>query len=209
VIAALTGDFYLRLALSTASVIAVILILYVSSRRGREVAFSYLMFGLVIFLIAYVLKSTEVSAGFGFGLFAVFGLLRYRTEELPTRDLTYLLIVIAVSMVNAVANFGAAGLLLLNGLLVLGTALAQMISSVRREDAYKLIYERVELIRPERRAELLRDLSERLGAQAVRVDVGQIDFMRDTALLTVWCAAPGKVSGTAQSTPGTVLDSQG
>lgn len=158
--------------------IAVILILYVPSRRGRAVAFSYLMIGL----------------------------LRYRTEELPTRDLTYLLIVIAVSMVNAVANFGVAGLLLLNGLLVLGTALAQMISSVRREDQYKLIYERVELIRPERRSALLRDLSERLGIQAVRVEVGQIDFMRNTVLLSVWCAAPRRVSGATQTAPGTVLD---
>jgi Domain of unknown function (DUF4956) len=185
-VTALPPEFYLRLLLSTLTVLAVVLTLYVSTRRSRDVAFSYLMFGLVIFLIAYVLKSTEVSVGFGFGLFAVFGILRYRTEEVPTRDLTYLLVVIAIAMINAVANFGAGGLLLFNALLASGTALVQWVGNLRREEQQKLVYERVELIRPARRQELLQDLQTRLGVTVERIEVGQIDFMRDTVLLTVW-----------------------
>ncbi len=188
-VTALPPEFYLRLLLSTLTVLAVVLTLYVSTRRSRDVAFSYLMFGLVIFLIAYVLKSTEVSVGFGFGLFAVFGILRYRTEEVPTRDLTYLLVVIAIAMINAVANFGATGLLLFNALLAAGTALVQWVGNLRREDQQKLVYERVELIRPARRQELLQDLQTRLGVTVERIEVGQIDFMRDTVLLTVWSRA--------------------
>ena len=188
--AALPPEFYLRLLLSTVTVLVVVLTLYVSTRRSRDVAFSYLMFGLVIFLIAYVLKSTEVSVGFGFGLFAVFGILRYRTEEVPTRDLTYLLVVIAIAMINAVANVGASGLLLFNALLAAGTVLVQWVSGLRREDQRQVIYERIELIRPGRRQELLQDLGQRLGVTALRVEVGQIDFMRDTVLLTVWSRPP-------------------
>ena len=188
--AALPPEFYLRLLLSTVTVLVVVLTLYFSTRRSRDVAFSYLMFGLVIFLIAYVLKSTEVSVGFGFGLFAVFGILRYRTEEVPTRDLTYLLVVIAIAMINAVANFGASGLLLFNALLAAGTVLVQWVSGLRREDQRQVVYERVELIRPGRRQELLQDLGQRLGVTALRIEVGQIDFMRDTVLLTVWSRPP-------------------
>ena len=188
--AALPSEFYVRLLISTVTVFIVVLTLYFSTRRSRDVAFSYLMFGLVIFLIAYVLKSTEVSVGFGFGLFAVFGILRYRTEEVPTRDLTYLLVVIAIAMINAVANVGASGLLLFNALLAAGTVLVQWVSGLRREDQQQVVYERVELIRPGRRQELLQDLGQRLGVSVERVEVGQIDFMRDTALLTVWSRPP-------------------
>ncbi len=188
--AALPPEFYLRLLISTVTVFVVVLTLYLSTRRSRDVAFSYLMFGLVIFLIAYVLKSTEVSVGFGFGLFAVFGILRYRTEEVPTRDLTYLLVVIAIAMINAVANVGAPGLLLFNALLAAGTVLVQGVSGLRREDQRQVVYERVELIRPGRRQELLQDLGQRLGVTVLRIEVGQIDFMRDTVLLTVWSRPP-------------------
>ena len=184
--AGLGVEFFLRLTISMLAVLSVVLSMTVLARRGREVAFSYVMFGLVIFLIAFVLKSTQVSAGFGFGLFAVFGVLRYRTEELPIRDLTYLLIVIAVAMVNAVANFGVPALVALNVLLVLGTVLAQWMTTLRREELRGVTYERIALIVPERRLELLADLSDRLGVQVVRVDVGDVDFVRDTAQLSVW-----------------------
>ena len=185
--AVLSGDFFLRLAISMLAVLTVVLTMTVLARRGREVAFSYVMFGLVIFLIAFVLKSTQVSAGFGFGLFAVFGVLRYRTEALPIRDLTYLLIVIAVAMVNAVANFGMPALVTLNVLLVLGTLLAQWITTLRPEEMRCVTYERIALIPPERRTELLADLSARLGVQVIRVEVGDVDFVRDTSQLSVWC----------------------
>ena len=195
--AALPPEFYLRLLISTVTVLIVVLTQYLSTRRSRDVAFSYLMFGLVIFLIAYVLKSTQVSVGFGFGLFAVFGILRYRTEEVPTRDLTYLLVVIAIAMINAVANVGVSGLLLFNALLAAGTVLVQWVSGLQRENQQQVVYERVELIRPGRRQELLQDLGQRLGVTVLRIEVGQIDFMRDTVLLTVWSrfpSVPGQAS---------------
>lgn len=182
----LNDDFFLRLTISMLAVLTVVLSMTVLARRGREVAFSYVMFGLVIFLIAFVLKSTHVSAGFGFGLFAVFGVLRYRTEELPIRDLTYLLIVIAVAMVNAVADFGIRALVTLNVLLVLGTVLAQWLTTLKREEVQRVSYDRIALIQPGRRMELLVDLSTRLGVQVVRVEVGDVDLMRDTAQLNVW-----------------------
>lgn len=182
----LGDDFFLRLTISMLAVLTVVLSMTVLAKRGREVAFSYVMFGLVIFLIAFVLKSTQLSAGFGFGLFAVFGVLRYRTEALPIRDLTYLLIVIAVALVNAVANSGMPALVVLNGLLVLGTLLAQWITTLRREEVRCVTYERIALIPPERRTELLADLSARLGVLVVRVEVGDVDFVRDTAQLNVW-----------------------
>ena len=204
--AGLSDDFFLRLAISMVAVLAVVLSMTVLARRGREVAFSYVMFGLVIFLIAFVLKSTEVSVGFGFGLFAVFGVLRYRTEELPIRDLTYLLIVIAVAMVNAVANFGMPALVMINVLLVVGTILAQWITTLRHEELRRVTYERIALIQPERRTELLADLSARLGMRVMRVEIGDVDFMRDTAVLTVWCRATDDqknlVSEARQSGPG-------
>lgn len=182
----LSGDFFLHLAISTLAVLTVVLSMTVLARRGRDLAFSYIMFGLVIFLIAFVLKSTRVSAGFGFGLFAVFGILRYRTEALPIRDLTYLLIVIATSMVNAVATFNIPALVTINALLVLGTLLAQWLTTLRREELRLVTYERIALIQPGRHMELLADLSARLGVHVLRVEVGDVDFMRDTAQLNVW-----------------------
>ena len=187
----LPHDFLLRLALNFAAVLGLVRWLYYPAQRDRDLAFSLFMFGLTIFLVAYVLKTLDLPAGFGFGLFAVFGLLRYRTEGISNKALTYLFIVTALAMLNALGKFTAVDFALVNGLVLLITGVAEHgrllgLPVKGREIRQTVQYERIDLIRPDRQAELIADLTARTGWSIERVDVAELDFVRDVATLRVY-----------------------
>ncbi len=187
----LPPDFLLRLALNFAAVLVLVRWLYYPAQRDRDLAFSLFMFGLTIFLVAYVLKALDLPAGFGFGLFAVFGLLRYRTEGISNKALTYLFIVTALAMLNALGTFTAVDFALVNGLVLLITGVAEHgrllgLPVKGREIRQTVQYERIDLIRADRQAELIADLTARTGWTIDRVDVAELDFVRDVATLRVY-----------------------
>jgi hypothetical protein len=191
----LTLALLARLLLNSAAVVVIVRAFLYPVQRDRELAFSLFMFGLTIFLVAHVLRSLSLSAGFSFGLFAVFGLLRYRTEGISNKALTYLFIVAALALLNAVGDFTWLDLVALNALVVLATGLAENgrllgLEPLRRRDAVRHVvqYERIDLIVPARREELIRDLEARTGWRVTRVEVDEVDFVRDTASLRVYHA---------------------
>ncbi|MFC4424974.1 DUF4956 domain-containing protein [Deinococcus navajonensis] len=184
-------DFLMRLALNFVSVLVLVRWLYYPAQRDRELAFSLFMFGLTIFLVAYVLKTLDLAASFGFGLFAVFGLLRYRTEGISNKALTYLFIVTALAMLNALGHFSLLEFGIMDGLVLLTTGLAEQgrllgLAPKGREIRQTVQYERIDLIRPERQAELLADLQARTGWTIERVEVVELDFLKDVATLRVY-----------------------
>lgn len=160
-----------------------------NNNRKREYLFTFLMFNLVIFHIAYLLNKTELSLGAAFGLFAVFGLLRYRTEEMPMKEMTYLFVSIALGLVTAVARGYAEGagvsVVLLTATFLLDSGL------ISRKELHKdLRYEQIEMIRPENRKKLLDDLRRRTGLDVHFVTIQNIDFVRDTANLRIFYHEP-------------------
>lgn len=164
-----------------------------NNNRNREYLFTFLMFNLVIFHIAYLLNKTELSLGAAFGLFAVFGLLRYRTEEMPMKEMTYLFVAIALGLVTAVAR-GYAEAAGVSAVLLTATFLLDSGLISRKELHKDLRYEQVEMVRPENRAQLLQDLRQRTGLDIHFVTIQNIDFVRDIANLRIFYHEQNTVS---------------
>ena len=129
-----------------------------------------------------------MQMGFALGLFAVFGILRYRTEAIPIRQMTYLFIVIGISMINALSNKSISifEVLFTNGLIALITYLIDRLWFQTIEEKRSIVYEKIELIKPENKQELIKDLKERTGLPIHEVKVDKIDFLRDTAAVTIY-----------------------
>jgi hypothetical protein len=165
----------------------IILVVYYRVYKNREFVFTYYVFNLITFSLCVLLRKVPMELGFALGLFGVFGILRYRTEQIRIRDLTYLFIVIGVALINAVANkkVSAAELLAVDFAICAVVGLLELPSSGRRHGATPMIYDNLALLKPGKQAALLADLSERTGMNVVRVEVNTIDFLRDAAEVTV------------------------
>jgi len=196
----LSGDFATRDLATLLSRMAidllfagiVIRLVYYRLYRNREYVFTYFLFNIITFTLSFLLRRVSIELGFALGLFAIFGILRYRTEPIRIRDLTYLFIVIGLGILNAVANpaVSVAELLVVNSAIVALAAFLELKPSNRSQRSTPLFYDNVPLLRPETREELLADLSERTGLQVVRVDVQRIDMLRDAADITIYYIDP-------------------
>ena len=146
------------------------------------------MFNILTFFICFLLRKVPMEMGFALGLFAVFGILRYRTEAIPIRQMTYLFIVIGISMINALSNKSVSifEVLFTNGLITLITYLIDRLWFQTIEEKKNIVYEKIELIKPENKQELIKDLKERTGLPIHEVKVDKIDFLRDTAAVTIY-----------------------
>ena len=135
-----------------------------------------------------------MELGFALGLFAVFGILRYRTEPIPIKEMTYLFIVIGLAMINALANkkISWAELLFVNTAILLVTLSFEKLWFNNEIQSKNVVYERIDLIKMEHRLEMIKDLRERTGLDIVRVQIGKIDLLRDVAIVTVFFRADVK-----------------
>ena len=135
-----------------------------------------------------------MELGFALGLFAVFGILRYRTEPIPIKEMTYLFIVIGLAMINALANkkISWAELVFVNTTILLVTLSFEKLWFNNEIQSKNVVYERIDLIKMEHRLEMIKDLRERTGLDIVRVQIGKIDLLRDVAIVTVFFRADVK-----------------
>jgi hypothetical protein len=174
-------------ALNLLAALVIVRGIYARENAEQRYVFAFLAFNTVIFFVLALLTSVELSVGVGFGLFAIFSVLRYRTEETPIREMTYLFVLIALPVMNAVlAPTGALGqLLLANAAVVAVLYVLERGWGFRFAASSRVIYDRIELIVPERYDELVADLRQRTGLPVTRAEVGRIDFLRDTAEVTV------------------------
>ena len=139
------------------------------------------------FFLIYLLGSVKIKVGFALGLFAIFGIIRYRTESMSVREMTYLFVIIAVSVINALAVTLSYGeLLLTNVIFIICIRLCENIPYLKSRSEKLVVYDRIDLIKPDCRDELLKDLKDRLGLDIIDVEVGAVDFLRDTAMLKVY-----------------------
>lgn len=182
----LQPKFFIRLAVNLVSCIVLIRFIYFPLYRSRENVFTFFIFNIIIFLITYLLNKVEMSMGAAFGLFAVFSMLRYRTEDISTKDMTYMFLVIAMGLINAVSKGSWDELTLLSAIIITITYLLESNLLIKKEVSKIIMYENIELIKPERKAELMADLENRMGVKINHVMIGKIDFLRDSALLHVF-----------------------
>lgn len=178
-------DFFIRFTITTVFVALISYGSYFRSTRNAPFAASFVLFGIGVFVVIYFLHGVDMSMGFAFGLFAVFTMLRYRTESISIKEMTYLFLVIAISLLTAVAQMEPLQMVVLN-LLLSGTAFIVDSAIISERYAKQSIqYEKIENIKPERHAELQTDLIRRTGLDIVKIHIGRIDFLRDTASIEV------------------------
>jgi hypothetical protein len=198
----LTLQLLLRFAINAIAVYFIVGLLHYRLYKKSEYIFTYVIFNLLIFLLSYVLQNNQMSMGAAFGLFAVFSIIRYRTEDISARDMTYLFIVIALGLLNAVHSVTTIDatshlvtgfstpyiiqLCIINLLIVVLSWILESSIMMRRESVQTVQYENIANIKPENRAVLLADLSERTGLVVHRVEIGKIDFLRDSANVKIY-----------------------
>jgi len=166
----------------------VVVLLYARISKRREFYFSYFAISIAVFLLVYLLENVEIELGFALGLFAIFGIIRYRTDSIPPKEMTYLFVIIAVSVINGLSKgyFGYLELTLVNLLLVGALWLLEKILMIRQVDSLKIIYENIENIHKDKEKELLEDLEKRTGIKIRRYHIERIDFLRDVARITIF-----------------------
>ena len=186
--------FLLNFAFNFLVALLLVRFIYYPSTHNKHYVFTFLAFNSVIYFVLYFMNSIEIGIGVGFGLFAIFSILRYRTDPMPIREMTYLFIIAALPVMNSIGLDGSAWAQLIAANLVILTILWVLEKEwgFHYEASRRIVYEKIELIRPERRAELLADLETRLGIKVKQVLIGKVNFMRDTAQLTVYYDDPGR-----------------
>ncbi len=182
----LTVKFFQRLAVDLISVFVLIRFIYFPIYRSRENVFTFFIFNVIIFFITYFLNKVEMSLGAAFGLFAVFTMLRYRTEDINIKDMTYLFLCIAMGLINSVTRGSWDDLAMLSFIIIAITYLLESNLLIKKEVSRIVMYENIELIKPERRKELIADLEKRLGIKVNHITIGRVDFLRDAALIHVY-----------------------
>jgi len=160
--------------------------IYYRHSGNRETLFGLMMFAMGVFLVTFFLHNIDMSMGFAFGLFAVFSMLRYRTEALNLRDMTYLFLVIVMSLMTAVSKLPPLDLIGLDLIICGLAALGETKWLAARVFEKEIYYENINNIKPENRHLLLADLVERTGLEIISVEIGEIDFLKDAAKLTVF-----------------------
>ena len=189
----LSNDFammFVRLIINVVVTWFIIDRLYFKKSQRRDFYFTYMLIAMAIFFIVFFMifvledMKGKTSMGVGIGLFGIFSIMRYRTDTMPVREMTYLFVIVALSLVNAVSvNVPLFEVIVTNLIMVVAVWICEL---YLKSHPSKLIqYDRIDLITPERRPELIADLEKRLGVKVKHVEVGSIDFLRDMAMLRV------------------------
>lgn len=177
-----------RFAINLVFLALIVGCVYYRKSRSKDYLFTYYMLSIVVFFICFTLKKLELELGMALGLFAIFGVLRYRTDTIPIREMSYLFIVIGLAVINALANRKVSWveLAFTNCLIAALPAFFESLTFLKQESREEILYERIDLIRPENHADLIADLQERTGLAISRIELGRIDLLRDTVSITVF-----------------------
>lgn len=181
-------ELLFRLSINLLFSYAIILKVYKATRRDSEYLFSYLVFSPMVFFICHLFASTKLSIGFAFGLFAVFSILRYRTTTIPVKEMTYMFVIIGLSVLNAIStkkvsyaellftNFFVLGLMFLLERYILNSGI----------EIQTVMYEKIENIKPQNEPILIADLEERTGRLIDKVELIEADYLKDSARIRVY-----------------------
>jgi len=180
--------FVLGFLLNLAVAVVIVRFIYYPRTRDKRYVFTFLAFNTIIYFVLSLMSSISLGVGVGFGLFAIFSVLRYRTDTIPIREMTYLFIILALPVMNSSAMVAShwGELLLANTAVLIMLWVLEKEWGFQYEISKRIVYENIELIQPARQAELLADLNARTGLPIQRVKVGKIDFLRDVAELQVY-----------------------
>jgi len=182
----LSIKFFMRLGIDILSVFILIRFIYFPTYKTKEYFFTFFILNIIIFLVTYLMNKSDMSMGVAFGLFAVFGILRFRTEDISIKDMTYLFLVIAIGMINAISKGGWDELSLINIIILIFPYLLETNILMKKEEGKVIQYENIEMIKPENHEKLIEDLKNRTGLEVHRFSITKVDFLRDTATIRIY-----------------------
>lgn len=178
----------LRMLINVVFLTIIIRFLYYPITKRKDYLFTYYLIGFITFFLCFSLKKLDIDTGMGLGLFAIFGIIRYRTNTIEIKEMTYLFVVIGLSVINALASkkVSMAEIAIINTTIVFITFALEYWWLLKHETRKTIVYEKINLIKPSREAELKADLEERTGLNINRVEIGKINFLNDTAQVRVY-----------------------
>lgn len=180
-------EIALHFAANLLSCWIIVRMIYQSKAKRRDYVFTFMMVSASIFLLCRMLVGVELDLAFALGLFAIFGIIRYRTNTVPIREMTYLFLVIALAVMNALAPMSMPELEVAAGNVALWALsfLLERLVFVEHLVTKSVVYDRIELLQEGRREELVADLAQRIGERVERIEIGNVDLLRETAVIKV------------------------
>ena len=195
-------DLILRLLINTVFTVVIARAFYFPKARRKDFFFTYIMVGFCIFMLIHLMGDAKIKTGIAMGLFAIFCIMRYRTESVPIREMTYLFLIIALAAINGLAwaadispkhpEFAGplmtsmGELILTDAIFIFGVWVAEANMLIKSLSSKYVKYDKIDLIKPAKREELIADLKERTGLDITRVSIGSIDFLKDMALIKIY-----------------------
>lgn len=176
-------EFGVRFLLNMLVILILVRGIYYNRYKNKDFVFTFFLFNIVNFLICFLLSTTKLKMGFAFGLFAIFSIIRYRTVTVPVREMGYFFVCVAIGIINALTPLSMANFeLIMADVLVVGLTFGlEHGLNIKHENFREIRYEKVELVVPERREEMIEDLRKRVGLPIHRVEILNVDFLRDVA----------------------------
>ena len=170
---------------------------YYPKSKRRDNYFTFTLISISVFFLIFLLGSVKLKIGFALGIFAIFGIIRYRTESVPIREMTYLFTITALSVINALSiQVGLTEMLVTNAIFLLVTCLLESERWLKHTSSKLILYDRIQLITPDKREELIADLSARTGLHIQKIEIGHIDFLRDAAFIKVYYESDSRETNT-------------
>jgi len=178
----------LRMLINVVFLTIIIRFLYYPISKRKDYLFTYYLIGFITFFLCFSLKKLDIDTGMGLGLFAIFGIIRYRTNPIEIKEMTYLFVVIGLSVINALASkkISMLEIAIINGSIVFITFALEYWWLLKHETRKTIVYEKINLIKPSREEELKLDLEERTGLNINRIEIGKINFLNDTAQIRIY-----------------------
>lgn len=181
-------DFSNRAIIDIISITILVGLIYYPKHKNKDFIFTFVLFNVINFMICYLLGSAQIKIGFAFGLFAIFSIIRYRTIVVPIKDMGYFFVCVALGMLNSLASSkeGFEMLIICNLVILTLTFFLERLNFINNENAKEIIYDNVQLIKPNLRDDLIVDLKDRTGLEIHKVEVISINYLKDTALLKAY-----------------------
>ena len=176
-----------RFVLNLFFVFILIQFFYYRKSKRIDYYFTFMLVSISIFFLIFLLGSVKIKVGMALGLFAIFGIIRYRTETIPVREMTYIFVIISLSVINAIAtNLSYAELFATNLIYVISVWVVESFSGYSHVTSKLILYDRVDNIHPHQREELIEDLRKRTGLRITKVEVGAINYLQDSVMLKIY-----------------------
>ena len=177
-----------RFSLNLLVILILVRWLYFSTSKRKDFLFTYILISSIVFLLCFLLENVMLQIGFALGLFAIFGIIRYRTHAIPIKEMTYLFLIIGISVINALSNTASISEIIFTNLIIIFITYAlEKKWLLRHESSKSIIYEKIDLIKTEYHKELIEDLQLRTGIRKIsRIEIGEVDFLKDVCHITIF-----------------------